>query len=31
LIVSRVLLEALEKLKPKFPAEHPDLDKVVLE
>jgi PPK2 family polyphosphate:nucleotide phosphotransferase len=31
LIVSRVLREALEKLDPKYPEEHPDLDKIVLE
>ncbi len=31
LIVSRVLLETLEKMNPKFPEEHPDLDKIVLE
>lgn len=31
LIVSRVLLQALEQMNPQFPKEHPDLDKIVLE
>ncbi len=31
LVVSRVLLEALEKMNPRFPEEHPELDKIVLE
>ena len=31
LVISRVLLETMEKMNPQFPKEHPDLDKIVLE
>jgi PPK2 family polyphosphate:nucleotide phosphotransferase len=31
LVISRVLLDTMEKMNPQFPKEHPDLDKIVLE